>query len=138
MQSLTTSLEVASHAASSRNSGSFINRRQRRRRQEKRQSSSGEASPPESSSLRRAKSQTNLKQSEVNPGQKAYPENPEDVKDWIKRRKSVDTIKTNVDTQARDVFELADTSPAIAPSEMSFGYDDYAIPSRRTSKFIYK
>jgi hypothetical protein len=77
-----------------------------------------------------------LKQSEVNPGQKAFPENPDDVNDWIKRRKSVDTIKTNADPPRIDIFELADTSPAKAPSEMPFGHD-FAFPSKIRSKFVY-
>jgi hypothetical protein len=77
------------------------------------------------------KSQSNLRESQVNPGQKAFPENPEDVKDWIKRRKSADTIKANGESPAITVFELADTSPIMARPPTPLGSESKFAVARK-------
>jgi len=120
----------------SRNSGSFNKRPHRRHRHRPKPSSSGNSSPPQASSLRRSKSQSNLRQAGPSGNQTTVPHGPEDVADWLKRRKSVDTV---LPRDKHPVFELADTSPVVAPSEMTVdpSIPSYNAPLRRKSKLRF-
>ncbi|KAH8667562.1 hypothetical protein BGZ60DRAFT_564753 [Tricladium varicosporioides] len=110
--------------ARNRNSGSFKGRLTRRRRQVlQKPTSSGESSTSQSSSLRRVKSQSNLKQGQT---EAVFPANPEDVSRWSKRRNSINAMSQP------DVYELDDTSSTAAPSDMTIDWDE--IPSMRKKK----
>ena len=94
------------------------------------------ATSPHQAPLRRVKSHSNLKRDETNTSQKAYPEDAEDVNNWVKRRNSVDTELNVRDFRAEDIFELPDTSPALLPPknpphcDSNLAYEKF--------KYIYK
>lgn len=91
-----------------------------------RKSSSSDESSGNPSSLRRVKSQSNLRQDD-NPSS-AFPVSPEDVNQWARRRKSVDMIPGGV-------YELDDTSSTLMSSVLPAEMDSAAQPTRKKSMF---
>jgi hypothetical protein len=122
------SVEPLPRVLDTRINGSFSRRTRaaRRRRNNMRKSSSSDESPGNSPSLRKVKSQSNLRQ-DGNPSF-AFQVSPEDVNHWARRRKSVDMI-------SRGVYELDDTSSTSPPSLLSADMERAAHPVRKKSMF---